>query len=50
MVEKAYRSMKTVGAGNLALGIIMAVVGVTAGILTIIGGARLLRNKQELTF
>ena len=49
MVEKAYRSMKTVGAGNIALGIIMAVVGVTAGILTIIGGARLLRNKQELT-
>ena len=48
MVEKAYRSMKTVGAGNIALGIIMAVVGVTAGILTIIGG--LLRNKQELTF
>ena len=41
MVEKAYRSMKTVGAGNIALGIIMAVVGVTAGILTIIGGARL---------
>ena len=27
MVEKAYRSMKTVGAGNIALGIIMAVVG-----------------------
>ena len=50
MVEKAYRSMKTVGAGNVALGIIMAVVGVTAGILTIIGGARLLRNKKELTF
>ena len=25
MVEKAYRSMKTVGAGNIALGIIMAV-------------------------
>ena len=50
MVEKAYRSMKTVGAGNIALGIIMAVVGVTAGILTIIGGARLLRNKKELTF
>ncbi len=50
MVEKAYRSMKTVGIGNIALGIIIAVTGVTAGALTIIGGARLLRNKRELTF
>ena len=50
MVEKAYKTMRSVGAGNIALGIIMIVAGVTAGVLTIIGGARLLNKKQELTF
>lgn len=50
MVEKAYKTMKTVGAGNVALGIIMIVTGVAAGVLTIIGGVRLLKNKQDLTF
>lgn len=49
-MEKTYRTMKIVGAGNIALGIIMAVVGVTAGVITIIGGARLLKGKEELTF
>ena len=49
MVEKAYRSLKTVGAGNKDI-LLIVDASQTAGILTIIGGARLLRNKQELTF
>lgn len=50
MNEKIYKTMKTVGAGNIALGVIMIVAGVTSGILTIVGGARLLKNKSGLMF
>lgn len=50
MVEKAYKTMRTVGAGSIALGIIMIVAGVVSGVLTIVGGVRLLKNKQDLTF
>lgn len=50
MVEKAYKSMNIVGSANIALGIIVLVTGITTGILAIVGGARLLKNKHELTF
>ena len=39
MTEKAYKTMGTAGAANLALGIILNV-----------NGARLLKAKQGLTF
>ena len=50
MNEKAYKTMSGVGAGNLALGIIILVVGIASGILMIVNGARLLKNKSDLTF
>lgn len=50
MNEKTYKTMSTIGGGNLALGIIILVTGLTTGILMIVNGARLLRNKRELTF
>lgn len=50
MVEKAYKSMNLVGAANIAIGIIVLVTGIATGILAIIGGARLLKSKHELTF
>ena len=49
-MERIYKSMKSVGAGNIALGIIMIITGVTAGIMTIIGGAKLLRDNSDITF
>lgn len=49
-MEKAYKTMKGAGAGNIALGVIMIVAGVATGILAIINGARLLKNKNELIF
>lgn len=49
-MEKAYKTMRSAGAGNIALGIIMIVAGVTAGIITIINGVRLMKNKNEITF
>ncbi len=50
MVEKAFKTMKTAGTANIVIGIIVIVVGVAAGVLAIISGAKLLRNKKELTF
>ena len=41
--EKTYKLMSVIGAGNLALGIVVLVAGIVSGILMIIGGARLLK-------
>ena len=35
---------------GIVVGIIVALVGVTAGVITIVGGARLLKEKRGLTF
>ena len=43
--EKTYKTMANVGAGDLALGIIVLVTGIVTGILMIINGARLLKGN-----
>lgn len=50
MVEKVYRTMKSVGAFNIVMGILMIVSGITTGVIVITKGARLLRDKSDLTF
>ena len=49
-MEKAYVTMKNSGAGNIAVGIIVLVVGITVGVLSIVSGASLLKNKSKITF
>ena len=49
-MEKAYLTMKNSGAGSIALGIIVLVVGITVGVLSIVRGASLLKHKREITF
>ena len=49
-MEKAYRTMKNSGAGSIAVGIIVLVVGITVGVLSIVSGASLLKHKREITF
>lgn len=49
-MERVYLTMRNTGAANIAVGIIMIVVGLSAGILTIITGANLLKRKSELNF
>ena len=49
-MEKAYRTMKNSGAGSIVVGIIILVVGITAGVLSIVSGANLLKYKREITF
>mgnify|MGYP000932867712 CR=1 FL=1 len=50
MNEKTYKVMNTIGGGNIALGIIVLVTGLATGILMIVNGARLLKQKSEITF
>ena len=50
MQEKCYKTMKVVGGGNIALGIITLVTGIVCGILMIIGGAKLLKSKSDMIF
>ncbi len=50
MNEKIYKTMTSVGAWNIAFGIVMIVTGVVAGVLTIVNGARLLKSKSNIIF
>ena len=49
-MEKAYTTMKSSGVGSIVIGIVILTVGVTAGILSIVSGASLLKHKKEITF
>jgi uncharacterized membrane protein len=50
MMEKIYKTMKSVGVWNLVLGIIFILSGLAAGIFLIVNGAKLLKNKSDLVF
>ena len=50
MNEKVYKTMSCCGGGSIALGVVVLVTGITAGILVIVNGARLLKRKSEITF
>ena len=50
MEEKAYKTMGTTGGGSLAIGICILVTGFASGVLLIVNGARLLKNRDRLTF
>ncbi|MGN8631431.1 hypothetical protein ACTNEW_07565 [Blautia sp. HCP3S3_G3] len=48
MNEKIYKTMSGTGVSSLIVGIVVLVTGVTAGVMMIINGARLLRRKSEI--
>ena len=50
MNEKAYKAMSLAGAANIAVGIVILVVGIAAGVIVIVTGARLQKEKKGLTF
>ncbi len=49
-MEKIYKTMRDTGAGSIAVGVTILVLGITVGIISIINGALLLKRKNELTF
>ena len=48
MNEKIYKTMSGTGISSLVLGILTVTVGLTAGILMIVNGVRLLKRKSEI--
>ena len=50
MDEKVYKTMGHTGGGTLALGICVLVTGIVSGILLIVNGAKLLKNRERLMF
>lgn len=50
MNEKIYKAMNFAGIASIAVGVVVTIVGITAGIITIVSGARLLKWKKGLTF
>ena len=49
-LERIYKTMRNVGAGSIAMGIVIATVGLTVGTISIITGALLLKRKSEIEF
>lgn len=48
MNEKIYKTVSRTGACSIAVGIVTLVTGVTAGVLMIISGSRLLKRKSDI--
>ncbi len=49
-MEKVYKTMTTTGAGSVALGIVVLVTGIATGVVAIVSGARLLKDRKQITF
>lgn len=49
-MEKVYKVLKQVGGGSIAIGVLLIVTGVTLGVINIVNGARLLRNRRNILF
>lgn len=49
-MEKIYKTIRIVGAANIAIGVIMIVTGVATGVIAIVAGSSLLKKKSRLTF
>ena len=50
MKEDIYKTMNNVGTANIAIGSILVILGVAAGVLSIVTGARLIAKKDNLLF
>lgn len=50
MSEKIYTTMKSVGIGNLVMGILLIVAGIASGVIMIISGGKLLKKKSDILF
>ena len=50
MNEKAFKTMGVAGAGSIVIGIVMIIAGITTGIIAVVSGARLMKDRKGLTF
>ncbi len=47
-MEKLYKTLGLTGAASIAVGIVIIVIGVAAGILSIVTGAKLINSKKGM--
>ncbi|MEE1242620.1 hypothetical protein [Frisingicoccus sp.] len=50
MDEKLFKSLGRIGGANIAMGIVSIVIGVSVGVVSIICGGKLLKDKNHLLF
>lgn len=50
MVEEAYKTMGRAGAASITVGVILLVTGIVTGIISIVAGAALLKNRSKILF
>ena len=50
MEEKTYKLMGGTGAINITFGIVTVISGITAGVLLIVSGAKLLSGRKKILF
>ena len=50
MEEKVYKTMGRVGAWNIAIGVVLIVVGLATGVISIISGGKLIKDKSGIIF
>ncbi|MCI5700250.1 MAG: hypothetical protein MR308_07750 [Lachnospiraceae bacterium] len=50
MNEKVYKTMSHSGCWSLAIGVVVMVTGIASGVMLIVTGARLLKQKYQITF
>lgn len=46
--EKIYRTISATGVGDIVVGILVVTVGLAAGIVAIVNGARLLASRRHV--
>ena len=47
-MEKVYRVLKNAGGANIAIGVLLIIIGITFGVLNIVSGASLLNNRKNI--
>lgn len=50
MNEKIYKTMGLSGAASIAVGIVVTVIGIAAGVVSIVSGCALLKRRKNITF
>ena len=50
MNEKIFKTMGAAGAGAIAVGIVIVVAGLAAGIISIVNGSLLLKRRKDVIF
>lgn len=48
MNEKIYRTISATGVGDIVVGILVITVGLAAGVIAIVNGARLLSSRKNV--